>query len=53
LESIVAQDNSYSLSEQSIEEAQYNVTGIIANKTGFEEEDIVGLSVRSIGETNK
>jgi hypothetical protein len=44
------QDNSFSLSKQSIEEAQGNITELTANKTGFEEQDTPGLSGRSIEE---
>ena len=49
----IEEENSFSLSEQSIEEAQDNVTELTANKTGFEEEDTVGLSGRSIEEAKK
>jgi hypothetical protein len=49
----IEEENSFSLSEQSIEEAQDNVTDLTANKTGFEEEDTVGLSGRSIEEAQK
>jgi hypothetical protein len=49
----VEEENSFSLSEKSIEEAQDNVTELTANKTGFEEEDTVGLSGRSIEEAKK
>ena len=48
----VEEDNSFSLSEQSVEEAQGNVTELTGNNTGFTEEDTVGLSGRSI-EVNK
>ena len=47
------QNNSFSLSKQSIKEAQGNITELTANKTGFEEEDTVGLSGRSIEEANE
>ncbi len=47
------QDDSFSLSKQSIEEAQGNVTELTANKTGFAEQDTPGLSGRSIEEANK
>ena len=49
----IEEENSFSLSEQSIEEAQDNLTELTANKTGFEEEDTVGLSGRSIEEAKK
>ena len=47
------QNNSFSLSKQSIEEAQGNITELTANKTGFKGEDTVGLSGRSIEEANE
>ena len=44
------QNNSFSLSKQSIKEAQDNITELTANKTGFKGQDTPGLSGRSIEE---
>ena len=47
------QNNSFSLSKQSMIESQGNTTELTANDTGFKGEDTVGLSGRSIEEANK
>jgi hypothetical protein len=49
----VEEDNSLSLSGQSIEEAQGNVTDLAANNTGLGEDNSLSLSGQSIEEANE